>query len=242
MKTEKELLCTILLVEDDENFGQTLTNILEAKDFSVIWVTDGKQALQKVSSMHDINIILLDIMLPVMDGFRFAEKILENEIKIPIIFITAKTMQNDILKGFKLGADDYLTKPFTSEELIARINAVLKRTYKAETDIISLGKYQFHHKRRILMYENKEIKLTHRENQLLKLLCKYANQILDRKIILEIIWGEYNYFNSRTLDVFISRLRKYLSNDTHIELLSIHRVGFKFIIPEENSSFFSGFL
>ncbi len=229
----------VLLAEDDPHLGQILKIYLEARGYSVMLAHDGDQALQMILSNEDISIILLDVMMPKKDGFQLAREIRDRNISTPIIFTTAKTMQIDILEGFKLGADDYLTKPFTMEELMARINAVLLRAYKGESKTVRdssncrIGLYHFDHTRQVLKFEYEEMKLTAREADLLKLLCNYSNQILDRRVALELIWGEDNYFHSRSMDVYISKLRKYLREDPRIELMNIHGVGFKFIVPEE---------
>jgi two-component system, OmpR family, response regulator len=236
---ENEVKHTVLLAEDDPHLGQILKIYLEARGYYVIHATDGEQALQKILSNEDISIVLLDIMMPKKDGFQLAKEIRARKTNLPIIFTTAKTMQTDILEGFRLGADDYLTKPFTMEELLARINAVLLRAYKdkgkssKDSTTRDIGNYFFDHTRQILRFDNIEQKLTAREADLLKLLCNYSNQILDRKVALELIWGEDNYFHSRSMDVYISKLRKYFREDDRIELINIHGVGFKFVVPDE---------
>jgi len=234
---ENEVKHTVLLAEDDPHLGQILKIYLEARGYQVIHAPDGEQAFQKILANENISIVLLDIMMPKKDGFQLAKEIRERKPNLPIIFTTAKTMQTDILEGFRLGADDYLTKPFTMEELLARINAVLLRAYKGKTTKDSstrnIGKYFFDHTRQILRVDNKDQKLTAREADLLKLLSNYSNQILDRKVALELIWGEDNYFHSRSMDVYISKLRKYFREDDRIELINIHGVGFKFVAPEE---------
>lgn len=236
MDNQKKRL--VLLAEDDPHLGQILKIYLEARGYSVIHASDGEQALQMILSNDEISIILLDVMMPKKDGFQIAREIRDRNISTPIIFTTAKTMQADILEGFKLGADDYLTKPFTMEELMARINAVLIRADKAkgkssrDSSNCQIGLYHFDHTRQVLKYAEIEQKLTAREADLLMLLCNYSNQILDRRIALELIWGEDNYFHSRSMDVYISKLRKYFKEDPRIELMNIHGVGFKFIVPE----------
>jgi len=238
MLTENKQL--ILLAEDDHHLGQVLKIYLEARGFSVILATDGEQAMHKILTNNNISIVILDVMMPKKDGFQVAKEIKARKNSLPIIFTTAKTMQSDILEGFRLGADDYLTKPFTMEELMARINAVLLRAYKGqdksekEANHFTLGKYQFDYTRQSLKTENSEQKLTAREADLLKLLCNHTNQILDRRVALELIWGEDNYFHSRSMDVYISKLRKYFIEDPDIELMNIHGVGFKFIVPDSN--------
>ena len=233
---ENEVKHTILLAEDDPHLGQILRIYLEGRGFKVILAADGIEAVQKVLVHEQVSLVLLDVMMPRKDGFQVARELREKGVQLPIIFTTAKTMQTDILEGFRLGADDYITKPFTMEELLARINAVLLRAYKGESkkardmSNCKVGSYHFDHTRQILKWNDTEQKLTAREADLLKLLCNYANQILDRKVALELIWGEDNYFNSRSMDVYISKLRKYLKNDPTIELLNIHGVGFRFIV------------
>ncbi len=234
-----EIKHTVLLAEDDPHLGQILKIYLEARGFNVILATDGEQALHRVLTNNDISIVLLDIMMPKKDGFQLAKEIRERKNSMPIIFTSAKTMQTDILEGFRLGADDYLTKPFSMEELMARINAVLQRAYKGkgkqsrDFSNFPIGNYVFDFNRQALRLNENVMKLTAREADLLKLLCNHSNQILDRKVALELIWGEDNYFHSRSMDVYISKLRKYFSEDQRIELMNIHGVGFKFIVPEE---------
>lgn len=227
----------ILLAEDDPHLGQILKIYLESKGFLVTLAVDGEECFKHFLSQKNIQLILLDVMMPKKDGFTLATEIRKKDQFTPIIFISAKAMQIDILEGFRLGADDYLTKPFTMEELMARINAVLSRTYKDKTEIqeessiYKIGNYIFDHQRQTLKFKEIEQKITTREADLLKLLCTYGNQILDRKIALELIWGEDNYFHARNMDVYISKIRKYLKKDKRIELINIHGVGFKLIIP-----------
>jgi len=235
---ENKVKHTILLAEDDPHLGQILKIYLEGRGFNVILAADGIEAVNKVLANDNISIVLLDVMMPRKDGFQVAKELREKGVKLPIIFTTAKSMQTDILEGFRLGADDYLAKPFTMEELLARVNAVLLRAYKDEEKKVrdvsncKIGMYHFDHTRQVLKFEDTEQKLTAKEADLLKLLCNYTNQILDRKVALELIWNEDNYFNSRSMDVYISKLRKYLKNDPSIELLNIHGVGFRFVVDD----------
>ncbi len=237
---KNNIIRSILLVEDDPSFGNVLTMYLEAKGFKVFLANDGDEALKLFYSKESFSLILLDVMMPKRDGFQIAQELRSKSYNIPIIFITAKNLQEDILQGFKHGADDYLIKPFSMEELLARMQAVMTRTYKdegfnsKESAIYEIGQYTFEYSRQILKINKQEKKLTTREADLLKLLCNYSNQILDRKIALEIIWGEDNYFHARNMDVYISKLRKYLSKDKNIDLLNVHGVGYKLIIPQEN--------
>lgn len=236
MKNDISKEIKILLAEDDPHLGKILKIYLESRGYIVVLALDGEKASELFRTNEDIRLVLLDIMMPKKDGFQLAKELKEYNPNIPIIFTTAKTMQEDILEGFKLGADDYITKPFSMEELIARINAVIQRTNhnisSPEKNII-IGKYIFDFQRQVLKFKEKEQKLTAREADVLKLLCNYSNQILDRRIALELIWGEDNYFHSRNMDVYISKIRKYLKNDNRIELRNIHGVGFKLIMPEE---------
>jgi len=227
---------SLLLAEDDPHLGQILKIYLESKGFKVTLAVDGEECFKHFLSQEKFKIILLDVMMPKKDGFTIATEIRKKDQFIPIIFITAKAMQIDILEGFRLGADDYITKPFTMEELMARVNAVISRTYKDKSDsqvelnIYNIGNYVFDYQRQVLKFKDIEQKITTREADLLRLLCNYSNQILDRKIALELIWGEDNYFHARNMDVYISKIRKYLKKDKKIELINIHGVGFKLII------------
>jgi two-component system OmpR family response regulator len=236
---ENNITHNILLAEDDPSFGNVLKMYLEAKGFRVFHAANGEEALKVFYSKENFSLVLLDIMMPKKDGFQIAQELRNKSYNIPIIFITAKSLQEDILQGFKHGADDYITKPFTMEELLARMQAVISRTFKddsfqqRESAVYEIGEYVFEYSRQVLRYYKQEKKLTAREADLLKLLCNYANQILDRKIALEVIWGEDNYFHARNMDVYISKIRKYLSEDKDIELINVHGVGYKLIIPQK---------
>lgn len=229
----KEDRRNILLVEDDLNLGIILKEYLEVKEYSVTHCLNGEEG-SKIFSRDKFDICLLDIMMPKKDGFTLAKEIREKDELIPIIFLTAKSMQSDKIEGFKLGADDYVTKPFSAEELLLRINAVLKRTKEpgsAMGDIkeFDIGKFHFDSTRQILMYEKEKQKLTSKENDLLKLLCVYNNDVLDRSLALREIWKDDNYFNSRSMDVYITKLRNYLKKDKSIEIVNVHGQGFKLI-------------
>ncbi len=225
----------ILLVEDDHNFGSVLKSYLEMNDFSVDWVDDGKHALQTFHS-GNYQLCVLDIMLPNVDGITIAKNIKELNPAIPFIFLTAKTLKEDILKGYQTGADDYLTKPFDSEVLIYKINAILQRnkstnqTSAQEQDVFQIGIYTFEYRVRSLVYNGKSIKLSPKEAELLKLLCTHKNDILYRDIALKSIWGEEGYFTTRSMDVYITKLRKYLKKDPDIEILNVHGNGFRLLI------------
>lgn len=218
---------TIFLVEDDENFGSVLKSYLEMNDFNVSWTKDGASAITNFQ-LRKYDFCILDIMLPNVDGFTLAKKIKAMNPEIPTIFLTAKTLKEDILQGYKLGADDYVTKPFDSEVLLYKIKAILKRNSEEsnDTNIFTIGKYTFDSVLRTLSNNNDSIKLSPKESELLKMLCLHENKILDRDKALNKIWGEDGYFTARSMDVYITKLRKYLKNDQTIEIENIHGSGF----------------
>ena len=221
----------ILLAEDDNNLGLLLESFIKAKGFKVDLARDGRQALEKFNQ-DTYHFVILDVMMPEMDGFTVAKEIREIDTKIPILFLTAKSMKEDKLEGFAIGADDYLTKPFSMEELVARIEAILKRTNTPDSpldDTFTIGRFAFDPQKRILNIDGEENKLTTKESQLLKLLAKNKNQILDRQAALRAIWGDDNYFNGRSMDVYIAKLRKILKSDENIEIMNIHGKGFKLL-------------
>lgn len=226
----------ILLAEDDVNLGSLLRQYLEAKGYSTDLFNDGEKATEGFrGGVYDICI--LDIMMPKKDGFAVASDIRAINTTIPIIFLTAKNLKEDVLTGFKIGADDYITKPFNMEELLLRIEAVLRRSGAMEIESVSiykLGKYSFDCNKQQLQFENDEPeKLTTKENDLLRLLCVNINKVLERNYALKQIWDDDNYFNARSMDVYITKLRKKLSNDPTIEILNIHGKGYKLIVGEE---------
>ncbi|HLV41023.1 MAG TPA: response regulator transcription factor [Brumimicrobium sp.] len=221
----------ILLAEDDNNLGLLLESFIKAKGFKVDLARDGKQALEKYNQ-DTYHFVILDVMMPEMDGFTVAKEIREIDSKIPILFLTAKSMKEDKLEGFAIGADDYLSKPFSMEELVARIEAILKRTNTKDSpldDTFTIGRFMFDPQKRIINLDGEESKLTTKESQLLKLLAKNKNQILDRQAALRAIWGDDNYFNGRSMDVYIAKLRKILKADENIEIMNIHGKGFKLL-------------
>lgn len=232
----------ILLVEDDLNFGDVLRSYLEINNFFVARAMDGAEGLQKFKN-GTYDLCILDVMMPKMDGFSLASEIREIDPQMPIIFLTAKSLKEDVLKGFKTGADDYITKPFNSEELLYRIQAILKRTRKAapsEADQreFEIGKYHFNYPLRILTFrkdngEEEKEKLSPKEAQLLRLFCLHVNDILPRSEALRSIWGEDNYFTARSMDVFVTKLRKYLKKDAHLEIVNIHGNGFQLLVKSE---------
>lgn len=221
----------LLLVEDDPNLGDILCEYLSLKGYQTTLCTDGQAGFGAfIKGSYDMCI--LDVMMPIMDGFTLAEKIRANNKNIPIIFLTAKAMKEDKFEGFRIGADDYITKPFSMEELQLRINAVLRRSLPNDDGVenYQIGDYQFNTLQQILQYENDPaIKLTTKETALLKLLCQTKNQVLEREYALKIIWGEDNYFTARSMDVFITKLRKYLGKDPRIQIINIHSKGYKLI-------------
>ncbi len=228
----------ILLAEDDGNLGTILKAYLEAKGFPTTLCVDGQEAYD-IFLEKTFNFCILDVMMPVKDGFTLAKEIRRIDKKVPILFLTAKNMQEDILEGLKIGADDYLTKPFSMEELLLRITAIYRRTYPevvGDTDktLFKVGQYTFDFARQTLKIGDNEQKLTSKEAQLLKMLCDRVNNVLDRSEALKKIWHDDNYFNARSMDVYIAKLRKYLKEDPAIELLNVHGKGFKLLVtPEE---------
>ncbi len=223
----------VFMVEDDHNFGAVLKSYLEIHDYIVQWVDDGKHALKEFRA-DDFDICILDVMLPNVDGFQIAKEIRFVDKNIPLIFLTAKTLKEDILKGFSLGADDYITKPFDSEVLLCKLKAILKRNESGEKTIekdeFGVGKYKFNYPHRILNFEGGQRKLSPREAEVLRLLCLKMNDVLPREMALKKIWGDDNYFTTRSMDVFITKLRKYLKDDPSIEISNIHGSGFKLTV------------
>lgn len=219
----------ILLVEDDKNLGYILSEYLSMKGFEITWAKDGAEALALIKK-NPYELSILDIMLPSMDGFSLAEQISASSSKLPYIFLTAKNLKVDKLKGFKLGCDDYITKPVDEEELVARIHAVLKRTAivaeKNNDSIIRFGESTFHTATQILQVGDSSLRMTAKESAMLLLLLQHKNTLLDRETALKKIWGSNDYFNRRSMDVIISRLRKHLSTDTSIKITNIHGKGY----------------
>lgn len=234
----------ILLVEDDQNFGDVLRSYLQMHDYDVTLATDGVQGLEKYNK-GKYDLCICDVMMPKKDGFTLVKEIREKDKEMPIIFLTAKMMKEDVLKGFKIGADDYISKPFNSEELLYRIQAILKRS-QAKTDPreeireFEIGRFHFNYPLRILTFdpdgaEESKDKLSPKEAQLLRMFAMYKNDILPRSEALTKIWGEDNYFTARSMDVFVTKLRKYLKRDENIEIVNIHGNGFQLLVKEEVS-------
>jgi len=233
----------ILLVEDDQNFGDVLKSYLEMHEFEITLATDGEEGLASFKR-DSFDLCIFDVMMPKMDGFTLAGEIREKDTETPIIFLTAKNLKEDVLEGFKIGADDYIAKPFNSEELLLRIQAILRRSQKQANPLedikeFDLGKFHFNYPLRILTYKNgddlhKE-KLSPKEAHLLRLFCIYKNDVLTRSEALTKIWGEDNYFTARSMDVFVTKLRKYLRKDENIEIVNIHGNGFRMIVEGEEA-------
>lgn len=221
----------ILLAEDDENLGSLLKEYLEIKGYKTGLYINGNKAYKGFIQEH-YDLCLLDVMMPEKDGFTLAKEIRQINSDIPIIFLTAKTLKQDVLEGFSIGADDYITKPFSMEELLFRIEAILRRTHSGsgnQQDIFKVGKYDFDAQKQTLTIDNQAQKLTTKEAELLKLLCNNKNKVLERNFALRTIWFDDNYFNARSMDVYITKLRKYLKQDPSVEILNVHGKGFKII-------------
>lgn len=227
---EKKL--AILLAEDDVNLGQLLTTFLKSKGFQVTLATDGQIALDTFNA-GQFDFCIFDVMMPKIDGFSLAKEIRELDKKTPILFLTAKDLKEDKLEGFDAGADDYLTKPFSMDELIARINAIYRRVGGDEKPVdteLYVGTIRYEPELRILHTVDEPKKLTTKENQLLELLVKNKNEVLDRQATLRAVWGDDNYFNGRSMDVYIAKLRKLLKEDPNIEIMNVHGKGFKLLV------------
>ena len=224
----------VLLVEDDAHLGSLLQEYLEAKGFETKLATDGKKGFDAFCK-QSFDLLLLDVMMPIKDGLTLAKEIRVTDKNVPIIFLTAKSMKEDTIEGFNAGADDYMTKPFSMEELLVRINAVLRRSNKershSEEEIsFNIGHYSFNSDTQILVCNGAEQKLTTKESQLMRLLCVHKNDVLDRNFALKSIWQDDNYFNGRSMDVYIAKLRKYLKEDSKVEIVNVHGKGFKLLV------------
>lgn len=223
----------LLLAEDDENLGLLLKEYLVAKGFEAALFPDGEAAFKGFTKEH-FDICVLDVMMPKKDGFTLAKEIRMLNSEIPIIFLTAKNLKDDVIEGFKLGADDYITKPFSMEELIFRIEAILRRTapetQNQNQQIYELGRYIFDTRKQTLVNGDEVVKLTTKESDLLKLLCQNANKVLERNFALKSIWIDDNYFNARSMDVYITKLRKHLKDEPTVEIINVHGKGYKLIM------------
>lgn len=229
-----EIAAKILLVEDDPNLGYITQEGLELQGFSVVRARDGQEGLQLFAD-GQFDLLLLDIMMPLKDGFSLAGECRQKRPDVPIIFLTAKSLREDKIAGFRHGADDYITKPFSMEELVLRIQAVLRRSRREDatsasaTDFV-IGEFRFDADRQQLSHPKQEKHLTYREAELLRLLCLQQNQILERETALKSIWRDDSFFNARSMDVYISKLRKYLSLDDRIAITNVHGKGFRLTV------------
>ncbi len=226
----------LLVAEDDPNLGLILKTFLTQKGFTVYLATDGEEAV-RAHQYEDIDACLLDVMMPIKDGFTVAQEIRTVDKRIPIIFITAKNLESDVLRGFSVGADDYITKPFSMEELLARLNATMRRTFddgKPEKNIFRMGSIVFDYGHRKMTCGDNTRVLTSREADLLRLFAVNFNQVVERSVALQRIWKNEDFFAARSMDVYITKLRKYLSVDPSIKILNIHSIGFKLTKVDEN--------
>ena len=224
----------ILLVEDDVNFGAILNDFLKLHSYNVTLAKNGIEGLEKFKK-NSFGLCILDVMLPFKDGFTLAKEIRDLNKDVPLFFLTAKTLKDDVLKGYKLGADDYLTKPFDSDILLLKIRTIFKRKKISSSDnntrfLYEFADFKFNSKLRILKYsKDKEVKLSPKENELLKLLLNHLNDLMPRELALIKIWNDDNYFTSRSMDVYIAKIRKYLQKDDRLEIENIHGEGFRLI-------------
>lgn len=221
----------ILYVEDEIFLAKIVSETLQSRGYEVILESNGANAIKKFEQSAP-DICILDIMLPNKDGFEIADEIREKNTEVPIIFLSAKSAVNDVVSGFKIGANDYIRKPFSMEELIVRIDNVLKNksAQVEEAEEIEIGQYIFNKKRQTLTHADEQRKLSHRESELLKLLCNNRNTIVERKEILILLWGSDSFFNSRNLDVYITKLRSYLKLDPTVEIITIKGIGYRFVM------------
>ena len=225
----------ILLCEDDENLGMLLREYLQVKGYDTDLMTDG-EAGYNAFTKNDYDVCIFDVMMPKKDGFTLAKEIRAINTELPIIFLTAKNLKEDIIEGFKIGGDDYLTKPFSMEELLFRIEAILRRVKSKkmkDKTFYTLGIFTFDAQKQILSVDGKQTKLTTKESELIGLLCANMNDILERNYALKTIWIDDNYFNARSMDVYITKLRKLLREDPSVQIINIHGKGYKLIVPNQ---------
>lgn len=244
-QAENQESSKILLVEDDRNFGDVLRSYLEMHGYEVDLAADGIEGFEKYRQGR-YDLCILDVMMPRKDGFTLARDIRSNNAEVPIIFLTAKTLKEDVLEGFRIGADDYVTKPFNSEELLFRVQAILKRSVRREEEEeepaeVAIGKFYFNFPLRVLYLRDggeisEKTKLSPKEALLLRMFSQHRNKVLQRSDALKKIWGEDNYFTARSMDVFVTKLRKILAGDDNIEIVNIHGNGFRMIIRGEEGA------
>ena len=223
----------VLVVEDDPNLGTILSEYLDAKGYDATLRTDGDAGFTEFAK-GDYDFCILDVMMPKKDGFTLAKEIRKINAKVPVIFLTAKSMKEGTLEGFRSGADDYITKPFSMEELLMRMQAILRRTQeadgKSDKNVFEIGSFSYDYKAQTLTQNGEKQKLTSKENELMRLLCINTNRVLDRSYALKAIWDDDSYFNSRSMDVYITKLRKYLRPDDKVEIVNVHGKGFKLTV------------
>lgn len=223
----------ILLCEDDESLGMLLREYLQAKNYDADLYLDGEAGFRGFNKGR-YDMCVLDVMMPKKDGFQLAQEIRQLNQEVPIIFLTAKNLKEDVFAGFKIGADDYLTKPFSMDELVFRMEAILRRVNgkrSRDLTVFNIGKFVFDTQRQLLSIGDKQTKLTTKESELLALLCKHTNDVLQRELALKTIWIDDNYFNARSMDVYITKLRKHLKDDPDIEINNVHGKGYRLIVP-----------
>lgn len=224
----------ILVVEDDENLGKMLSDYLKVKGFDIVLKRDGELGLKGFIE-NEIDLCLLDVMMPKKDGFTLAKEIRGLKSSVPIIFLSAKSMDEDMKMGFESGADDYITKPFSMEVLMLRIDAIMRRINQIEDNLLhkkefDINEYKFYPEKQIIIRGDFQKKLTSKENELLRLLCMYMGNVVDRNDALNMVWGDDNYFNSRSMDVYITKLRKIFKEDENIQIINSHGKGFKLLV------------
>ncbi len=222
----------ILLVEDDPNLGELLQEFLESKGYQTSLAADGNKGVEQFMAQV-FDLCILDIMMPKKDGFAVAKEIRMKDQDVPIVFLTAKSMKDDTIQGFKVGADDYITKPFNMDELLHRIQAILRRYRKdsaVPSSIFQFGSYQFNANHQVLEFETDKQKLTSKEAAILRLFCENVNQPLSRSFILKMVWGDDSYFNARSMDVYLTKLRKHLRHDSSVQIVNLHGEGFKLLV------------
>ena len=235
---EEKTNVNILLCEDDENLGMLLREYLEAKDYRVDLCSDGEEGLDTFCC-GNYNLCILDVMMPKMDGFTLAKKIQEINSETPFMFLTAKNLKDDVKEGFELGADDYITKPFSMEEVVYRIEAILRRVRgkkNIDQNIRHIGEFTFDIQKQVLSIGDENTKLTTKEAELLTLLSNKTNGLLQRDIALKTIWADDNYFNARSMDVYITKLRKLLKKDPSVEIINVHGKGYKLVIGKQEDN------
>jgi DNA-binding response OmpR family regulator len=237
---EESRIAKILFVEDDPNLSMILQDYLEMIGYYVDHAFDGVAGLDYFRK-NKYDLLILDVMMPKKDGFTLADDIRKQNTKVPIIFLTAKNLKEDRIRGFQTGCDDYMTKPFSTEELSLRIKAILKRCAVIKSNVddkeietFTVGKFTFDNSNMILMYDGEERRLTRKETGLLRLLCLNINGLLPREVALETIWGDTDYFIGRSMDVFITKLRKYLKDDPNVRIANVHGIGFKLEVKSES--------